>query len=181
MTKYQLYTDGGAKPNPGLAGWGCGLWLCDPDGLSVQQTSATLIRARCHGELRATNCKMELMGALEGFKMLRAAAVKGDEADIFFDATYVLNSIGKGKFTGRFTGYMAEWERSGWKDRPNLPLILAIRDEVLALHRQGVLMTFHWVGSHDKRGLRQTDPASDPMKNEYADRLAEKGKTKAKA
>lgn len=177
VERYQLYTDGGADaPNPGLAGWGCALYLLDPEDDTVRQTGASLARAMCHGELVATNGKMEWTGALKGLGMVPV----GSECDVFFDATYVLNSIGRGPFTGTFTGWMRGWAREGWAERPNLSLIREVYDLILDLHAQGTKLTFHWVAANHKGGKAQKDPMADPAKNSYVDGLANKGKTKAR-
>lgn len=92
MRPIVVFTDGGAKGNPGPGGWG--VVIVTPDG-----TVAELGGGAAH----TTNNQMELTGAIQALAALRGVA--GPVA-IYADSTYVIKGIRE---------WIWGWRRRGWK------------------------------------------------------------------
>ena len=88
--KIRIYTDGGAKPNPGRGGWGAVLaWRERRRELSG-------------GEAGTTNNRRELMAAIMALETLR-----GDCAvELHTDSRYVQQGIAE---------WLPNWKRRGWR------------------------------------------------------------------
>ena len=120
---HTLVTDGACTGNgtdDSRGGWAA--ILTAPDGSEKVLTG---------GEYPSTNNRMELMGALEGL----AAAPEGSTVQLVTDSTYVANAISK--------GWLAGWQRKGWKTASKQPV--ANRDlwerMILELARHRVVTT----------------------------------------
>jgi ribonuclease HI len=87
-----VFTDGGAKGNPGPGGWG--VVIVTPDGRVTELGG---------GASPATNNQMELTGAIEALTHLRDTP---GALAIYTDSTYVINGI---------TNWIWGWRRRGWK------------------------------------------------------------------
>lgn len=87
-----VFTDGGAKGNPGPGGWG--VVIVTPDGLVTELGG---------GGSRVTNNQMELTGAIEALTYLRDTP---GALSIYADSTYVIKGI---------TNWIWGWRRRGWK------------------------------------------------------------------
>ena len=90
MKHVVLYTDGGARGNPGPGGWG-----------------ALLIFGEHRRELTGgfqltTNNRMELTAVIEGLAALKYPC----EVTVYSDSKYVVNGIEK--------GWAKRWRRNGW-------------------------------------------------------------------
>lgn len=92
MTKVQIYTDGGADPNPGAGGWG--VVLVHPVSGESHELSG--------GADDTTNNRMELTAAIEALETLSAAS----DVELFTDSTYVRQGI---------TKWIRGWRSAGWK------------------------------------------------------------------
>jgi ribonuclease HI len=87
----QVYTDGGARPNPGPGGWG--VVLLRP-GAEPAELSG--------GEPHTTNNRMELTAAIRALEALAA----GEAADLHTDSQYLRQGI---------TQWLPGWVARGWK------------------------------------------------------------------
>lgn len=87
-----VFTDGGAKGNPGPGGWGA--IVVSPDGSVVELGG---------GSPYTTNNKMELSGAIAALEQL---ADSGEPVAIYTDSTYVIQGI---------TQWVWAWRKRGWK------------------------------------------------------------------
>src|SRR5680860_1211636 len=99
---YTLVTDGACTGNgtdDSRGGWAA--ILTAPDGSESVLTG---------GEYPSTNNRMELMGALEGL----AAAPEGSTVQLVTDSSYLANAISK--------GWLAGWQRKGWKTASKQPV-----------------------------------------------------------
>jgi ribonuclease HI len=120
-----VFTDGGARPNPGPGGWG------------VVYVKNGSIVAQLHGRAPdTTNNRMELTALIEAFKLLPP-----DEAiDVFSDSELCVNTV---------TKWAVAWEKRGWKrkDGPikNLDLVQAL----VALSKERPLVKLQWIKAHN--------------------------------
>lgn len=91
MKKIEIYTDGGAKGNPGPGGYGVVLrW-----GEHSKELSA--------GFRRTTNNRMELRAAIEGLRALKEPC----QVELYSDSRYLVDGIEK--------GWAVRWKANGWK------------------------------------------------------------------
>jgi len=88
----EIYTDGGADPNPGPGGWGA--VLLDPVSGKSRELSG--------GEPKATNNRMELTAAIRALEALKTRC----RVRLVTDSQYVRRGI---------TEWLAAWEARGWK------------------------------------------------------------------
>jgi len=93
-SRLQVYTDGGADPNPGPAGWGA--VILDHRGAPVQELSG--------GEEHSTNNRMELTAAIRALE----AVDPGTPVRLFTDSTYLKKGI---------TEWLPGWIARGWRRR----------------------------------------------------------------
>jgi ribonuclease HI len=124
-TPLQIYTDGGAEPNPGIGGWGA--VILDPASGERREVSG--------GEPLTTNNRMELQAAIAAL----AATEPGREIDIYTDSVYVRRGI---------TEWLFKWKRSGWRVRGGDPVknddLWRALETAAARHR----VRWHWVKGH---------------------------------
>lgn len=101
MTKIQtqvtIYTDGGARPNPGPGGWAA-LLMYDA---SEQELSG--------GHAKTTNNQMELTAAIEALDALQEPC----EVELYTDSEYLQKGI---------TIWMNNWQKNGWKTASGKPV-----------------------------------------------------------
>lgn len=120
----ELYSDGGAEPNPGKGGFG--VILC------YKGKQKEFFK----GYELTTNNRMELMGVIFGLEQLKTKS----NVQIFTDSKYVINGITK--------GWAAKWKKNGWKREKNKPAINSdLWDRllnVIAKHQ----VDFNWVKGH---------------------------------
>jgi ribonuclease HI len=97
--KVTIYTDGGAKPNPGgPGGWGVLLIY----GQHTKELSG--------GEVSSTNNRMELTAACEALEALKQPC----EVTIYTDSQYLKNGI---------TEWLKNWVKNGWRTSNKKPVI----------------------------------------------------------
>ena len=120
-----LFTDGGARPNPGPGGWG------------VVQVSGGSIVTQKHGhEAETTNNRMELTALIEAYKLLPTDAV----TDIYSDSELCVNTINK---------WAPAWEKRGWKRKDGPIKNLELVQQLYALHRAHKDVTLKWIKAHN--------------------------------
>jgi len=123
-----VFTDGGAKGNPGPGGWG--VVIVTPDGHVTELGG---------GASPATNNQMELTGAIEALVSVEGTA--GPLA-MYTDSTYVIKGIRE---------WIWAWRRRGWKtaegsDVLNRALWERLSDAVAARGKDAI--TWHYVRGH---------------------------------
>ena len=91
MKKIEIFTDGGAKGNPGPGGYGVVLRY----GEHSRELSA--------GFRRTTNNRMELLAAIAGLRALKEPC----EVQLFSDSRYLVDGVEK--------GWALRWRANGWK------------------------------------------------------------------
>ncbi len=120
-----IYTDGGARYNPGPGGYGV---------IQVYQG----VRTELSGGYRlTTNNRMELMGCIVA---LRELVPRDRPVTLYSDSSYVVNGIAKGWAKG--------WRKRGWLKADKQPAINPdLWGELLDLV-DGLNITFKWVKGH---------------------------------
>jgi ribonuclease HI len=118
-----IYTDGGAKPNPGPGGW------------------AALLRTGKHektlsgGAEQTTNNQMELTAAIAALEALKQPC----DVTLYTDSEYLKNGI---------TRWLHSWLENGWKTASRQP----VKNQELwqRLHEaaQGHNITWKWTKAH---------------------------------
>lgn len=116
----QIYTDGGADPNPGPGGWGAVL-------IHPQKT-----RELSGGEPDTTNNRMELTAAIEALRALKQPCV----IDLYTDSLYLRRGI---------TEWIHKWVNNNWRGGTiaNVDLWQQLH-HLTAQHD----ITWHWVKGH---------------------------------
>ncbi|MDH3393264.1 MAG: ribonuclease HI, partial [Desulfobulbaceae bacterium] len=120
-----VYSDGGARYNPGPGGYG----VVIIENGEHQEISA--------GFKHTTNNRMELMGCIVA---LRAIGRCTKPVTLYTDSSYVVNGISK--------GWAKSWRKRGWLKADKQPAINPdLWGELLDLC-EGLNITFRWVKGH---------------------------------
>src|SRR6478736_3551787 len=90
IPEIDLYSDGGAEPNPGKGGFG------------VIMSYKSNIREFSEGYELTTNNRMELMGVICGLERLKTKSL----VNVFTDSQYVVHGIEK--------GWAERWKSKNW-------------------------------------------------------------------
>ena len=109
--KIIIYTDGAARGNPGLAGWGAIIMNYEL-GITNYKTKE-LGGASKH----ATNNQMELTAPIEALKYLQKNCVRQDltqNLEIFSDSKYVILGI---------TEWIFSWQKKNWRNAAKKPVL----------------------------------------------------------
>lgn len=121
--KVIIYSDGGAKPNPGPGGWAALLIY----GEHQSELSG--------GEAQTTNNQMELTAAIKALEALTRPC----EVEFYTDSQYLRQGI---------TDWIKGWRKNGWKTAAKKPVLnqeLWIRlDELNQKHH----VSWHWTRGH---------------------------------
>lgn len=125
MKKVEIFTDGGAKGNPGPGGYGVVLRYNGSE------------RELSGGFRRTTNNRMELRAAIEGLRALKEPC----QVQLFSDSRYLVDGIEK--------GWAARWRANGWKrnkagDKAQNADLWAELLQLLSRHQ----VRFSWVEGH---------------------------------
>lgn len=115
-----LYTDGAASGNPG------------PGGYGIVLKCGTRMKEKSGGFALTTNNRMELLAVIIG---LESILWENADVEIYSDSTYVVKAINE--------GWLANWERKGFKKVKNVDLWLRFLD-VYRKHK----VKFHWIKGH---------------------------------
>jgi ribonuclease HI len=120
-----IYTDGGARYNPGPGGYGI-----------VQLYNGTC-KERSGGYRLTTNNRMELMACIVA---LRELEDRDKPVTLYCDSSYVVNGINK--------GWARNWRKRGWRKADNQPAVNPdLWAELLDL-TVDLDITFIWVKGH---------------------------------
>jgi len=127
-----IYSDGGARFNPGPGGYG-----------------AIIIKGDSRRELSGgfrltTNNRMELTACIEA---LKALARRDLPVALYSDSSYVVNGIAK--------GWAKNWRKRGWVKSDGQPALNADLWERLLELIEGLAISFHWVKGHSGHPLNE--------------------------
>ena len=125
----EVYTDGGARPNPGPGGWAA--VILDPDSGAIEELSGS--------EAESTNNRMELTAAIRALEHLHDAMC----LDLYTDSRYLRQGI---------TQWLAGWIRRNWQRRDSQGRNQPVKNvdlwrrlaELDARHQ----ITWHWLKGH---------------------------------
>jgi len=118
-----IYSDGGAKPNPGPGGWAA---------LLIYGEHQAVIG---DGERSTTNNKMELTAAIKALEALTRPC----EVDFYTDSQYLRQGI---------TEWIKTWRKNGWMTSAKKPVLnqeLWIRLHELTQQHE---IKWHWTRGH---------------------------------
>ncbi len=122
--KVTIYSDGGAKPNPGVGGWAALLiW-----GEYEKEISG--------GEKNTSNNRMELTAAIRALEALNRPC----PIEFYTDSEYLKNGI---------TNWIRGWQRNGWKTASGDPV--QNQDLWMRLHeltQKYKDINWHWTRGH---------------------------------
>ena len=117
----KIYTDGSAKGNPGLGGF----------GLIMERVGTDYVREFSGAFRHTTNNRMELLGVIIGLEKLKKPA----RVLITSDSKYVIDSVEK--------GWVFNWVKKDFKDKKNKDLWLRFL-KIYDKHQ----VKFHWIKGH---------------------------------
>ncbi|RYY54722.1 MAG: ribonuclease HI [Chitinophagaceae bacterium] len=125
MRDIELYSDGGAEPNPGKGGYGV---ILSYKGIKKEFSQ---------GYQFTTNNRMELMGVIHGLEKLKTRS----RVIVYSDSQYVINGIEK--------GWARKWKIKGWfrtrtEKASNYDLWGRLLDNI-DVHEK---VNFQWVKGH---------------------------------
>lgn len=118
-----IYSDGGAKPNPGTGGWAA---------LLIRNGQIEEISGR---EVDTTNNRMELTAAIRALQELGEVS----KVEFHTDSQYLKNGI---------TQWMAGWVRNGWLTANKQPVLNQDLWEELHEAMQDHELKWNWVKGH---------------------------------
>lgn len=125
IPEINLYSDGGAEPNPGKGGFG------------VIMTYKGVKREFSQGYELTTNNRMELMGVIYGLERLKTKSA----VNVFTDSRYVIDGIEK--------GWAERWKSKSWfRTRTEMAVNHDLWDRLLILISGQEKVKFNWVKGH---------------------------------
>ncbi len=131
MKEVVVYTDGGARGNPG------------PGGYGVVVTFGKYRKEMKGAFDHTTNNRMELMAAISALELLREPC----KVLLHSDSKYVIDSMTKGWLQG--------WKKRGWKKSDKKPVLNRDLWERLDRAAEGQQMTWKWVKGHAGNELNE--------------------------
>ena len=144
MKNVEIYTDGACRGNPGKGGWGAVLRY----GEFEREISG--------GERETTNNRMELTAAIEALRLLKEPC----SVTLTSDSKYLIDAIEK--------GWLASWQKKGWKKADGKPVLnIDLWQELCALlsvHE----VSFVWVQGHAGHKYNER---CDELATSFADSL----------
>lgn len=124
LPKIELYSDGGADPNPGRGGYGV---ILSWKGIRKEFSE---------GFKLTTNNRMELTGVIKGLEKLKTKSV----VQVYTDSKYVVDGIEK--------GWVRKWKANNWYRTKSEKAINADLWEQLLEIADKHVVTFSWVKGH---------------------------------
>ena len=121
----EIYTDGGASPNPGKGAWAA---VILENGKKVRDLSG--------GEKDTSNKRMELLAAIKALEALE----KGCEVTLYTDSNYMRGGI---------TSWIHNWKKNGWKTAAKKPVKNQDLWQKLDEATEGRTIEWKWVKGHD--------------------------------
>lgn len=125
IPEIDLYSDGGAEPNPGKGGFGV---IMSYKGNQKEFSQGYII---------TTNNRMELMGVIHGLEKLKAKS----KVSVYTDSQYVINGIEK--------GWAQKWKLKTWFRNKNEKAVNAdLWGKLLKLIEAHESVSFKWIKGH---------------------------------
>lgn len=125
IPEIDLFSDGGAEPNPGKGGFGL---ILSYKGIKKEFSQ---------GYLLTTNNRMELMGVIHGLEKLKTKSI----VNVFTDSRYVIDGIEK--------GWAEKWKSKNWyRTRTEKAINHDLWERLLKLISEQEKVTFNWVKGH---------------------------------
>ncbi len=125
IPEINLYSDGGAEPNPGKGGFG------------VIMTYKEIKREYSQGYELTTNNRMELMGVIYGLEQLNTKSI----VHVYSDSRYVVDGIEK--------GWAERWRSNNWyRTKTKKAINYDLWDRLLILISAQEKATFNWIRGH---------------------------------
>lgn len=124
----KLYTDGSCQPNPGIGGWGCVIMR----GAGTWEISGN--------DPSSTNQRMELTAAIRALRFLQYPC----NVLLFTDSKYVI---------GGMTGWIASWQKNGWRTSSNRPVQNRDLWEALIHEAERHEIRWLWIKGHSGHSL----------------------------
>ncbi|MBP1673302.1 MAG: RNase [Bacteroidetes bacterium] len=126
IPEINLYSDGGAEPNPGKGGFG------------VVMSYKGKKKEFSQGYKLTTNNRMELMGVIYGLERLKTKSI----VHIYTDSRYVVDGI--------TNGWALKWKSKNWyKSKGVKALNPDLWDRLLTLISEQQKVIFHWIKGHN--------------------------------
>ncbi len=120
-----IYSDGGAEPNPGKGGFG------------VIMTYKEHKKEFYQGYELTTNNRMELMGVIFGLEQLKRPSM----VTVYTDSKYVVDAINN--------GWAEKWRANNWyRTRKEKAINPDLWDKLLELISMQESVTFNWIKGH---------------------------------
>ncbi len=120
-----VYTDGGARYNPGPGGYGCVLLYKDHQ------------KELSGGFQMTTNNRMELTACIMALKEIKDSSLS---VLLHSDSSYVVNGINK--------GWANNWRKNGWLKSDNKPAVNPDLWAELLILTESLNVSFKWVKGH---------------------------------
>ena len=125
IPEINLYSDGGAEPNPGMGGFGV---ILEYKGIKKEFSQ---------GFVLTTNNRMELMGVIHGLDKLKTKSI----VNVFTDSQYVVNGIEK--------GWAQKWKSKNWyRNRNERAMNYDLWEKLLHLISSHEKVRFIWIRGH---------------------------------
>lgn len=135
QNKIIIYTDGSARGNPGLAGWGAVIFL----NMGGKESVVELGGRADH----ATNNIMELTAPIEALKyLIKTLSIPGMDSldvEIHSDSKYVINGINE---------WVHNWVKNGWRTAAKKPVLNMELWQELHKLNQEIKPKWHYVAGH---------------------------------
>jgi len=149
--QYIIYSDGACRGNPGPGSY----------GLIVQDSDENILFESSEVFAETTNNRMEMLGVINGFKLLgqkmnkEGFSITKIKVLVVTDSKYVIDGV---------TKWMEGWKKAGWKRSNKKPPENVDLWKTMDLYKEKIgHLDFEWVKGH----------AGHPQ-NEYCDQLANK-------
>lgn len=131
--KYEIYTDGSSRGNPGRAGWGCIVM------------SEKKVREYSGGLKLATNNQMEMYAVEHAMLLMNSVGKEGDRVVLHSDSQYTIKGL---------TEWIVGWEKNNWKNSQKKDVVnVEAWKRMLILKRQikdsGIEMSLKYVKAHN--------------------------------
>lgn len=133
LSRVEVYTDGGCKPNPGPGGWGAVIRFEDREWVLSGNDPDT------------TNNRMELQAATSALAMLKETMGRC-RVELHTDSEYVRRGI---------TEWIAGWERNGWRTADKQPVKNQELWQRLQELTQAHDVHWHWLKGHGGHPLNE--------------------------
>lgn len=120
-----VFTDGGARPNPGPGGWGF-----------VHVVGGDIVEQRHGHDASTTNNRMELTALIEAYRHLPEDA----EITVYSDSNLCVQSINE---------WAAGWKRRGWTRKTGPIKNVELVRELYELHTAHRGVSLEWIKAHN--------------------------------